>query len=169
MGNWKKELERRQRIGRLERLNKVEPKIINLLDIIENNKEKGLTFQSIIHSVDKITISSSITESYHLYLDDERLLPSYMNVLVKSVGEGKKWLQNEQNLSKLETISFDWDLGVGYEQGNILLEYVRDETLAGRFPEVKLRVHTSSEKARYEIMFPLVREIMKYWKNKKDE
>lgn len=88
-----------------------------------------------------------------IYLDDERKLPDWMAeergwVVARTPQEFIRYLAG--GLEKIEAISFDNDLGVGWEEGWELLNTVEKMVHSGA-PLPKLYVHTANPAARHRM------------------
>lgn len=92
-----------------------------------------------------------------LYLDDERPTPDgWQNV--RTVEDAIELLKT----GKVEEISLDNDLGIGYTQGWELAYWIREEAFKGTLKRVKWHVHTGSMEFALKIRL-ILDDADKFW------
>ncbi|MFA9239433.1 MAG: cyclic-phosphate processing receiver domain-containing protein [Candidatus Paceibacteria bacterium] len=102
-------------------------------------------------------------EKLIVYLDDERKMPKGYDYQARTAEEVIGLIKKD----RVEMVSLDNDLGIGYTQGKKVAQWIEENYLMDRISFVDFHPHTSNPVAFDEIM-ACKRNVIKH-KNKKNE
>lgn len=96
-------------------------------------------------------------EKLIVWLDDERKMPKGYNYHARTVEEVIGLIKK----GKVEFISLDNDLGIGYTEGKKVAQFLEENIILGRIPLIDFVPHTNNPEAFREIL-ACKKAILKY-------